>query len=202
MVLFVVDIMKYDKIIFKNIGPIENGQIKRHKINVFFGPNNSGKSIVSRLIHGIGKLNTKPSGFQRIIEQRIDSQINKNIFYGYSVLNSAGLNRSNLLTHKKISCNLIVKSKKKSSELDFGFKKKTRVSRNIFLLRHYASRITQTSRDSVYIPAGRTGTIQFFTSITQVRNRLLRDLLGSFRSDDPTSIKKHLQKKLKILHVH
>ncbi len=189
--------MKYDKITFENIGPIEKGQIKRHKVNVFFGPNNSGKSIASRLIHGIGQLNTSSTSFQRMIEQKIDSKKEMNVFFGYSVLNSAGLSRKDLLTYNKKSCNLIIHSSRKSSTIDFGFKKSTRVSKNAFMLHHYASIFPQTSKDSVYIPAGRTGTIQFFTSITQVRNRLLRDLLGSFRSDDPSSMKKTSAKEIK-----
>ncbi len=44
----------------------------------------------------------------------------------------------------------------------------------------YASLMSDKPRSSVYIPAGRTGTIQFFTSIAQVRNRLLGDLLHTF----------------------
>ena len=189
--------MKYDKITFENIGPIEKGQIQRHKVNVFFGPNNAGKSIASRLIHGIGQLNTRSTMIQKIIEHNTYSKKQINLFYGYSILNSAGLSRSSFLTFKKKSCNLIIHPSRKLPIIDFGFNKSIRVHRNHMVLQHYASRFSQTSKNSVYIPAGRTGTIQFFTSITQVRNRLLRDLLGSFRKDDLSNTGKTSAKEIK-----
>ncbi len=114
------------------------------------------------------------------------------------------MGRGDLLTHQKKSCSLVVHSSRKTPLINFGFKKSPRsshVDSNYLMMRRYA-RSTQLSRDSVYIPAGRTGSIQLFTSITQVRNRFLRDLLGSFRSKDSFNVKKHLQKKSRVLHVH
>ena len=174
--------MKYDKIIFKNIGPIENGQIKRHKINVFFGSNNSGKSIASRLIFGVGQVNTTSSNLQKRYAQKFNLPKNKNMLYGYYVLRSAGFDWENFLTHTKKSCNLVVQSRQKSTEFNFKFKKKSRVN-NKYIVMQRMFRFTQNSWDSVYIPAGRTATIQFFTNITRLRNRLLRDFLSSYNTD-------------------
>lgn len=191
--------MKYEKITLTNIGPIEKGQIQHHKINVFFGPNNSGKSIASRLIHGIGQLNTRPAGIQRILKGKINSQKEKNDLYGYSILNSTGLTMEDLLTFQKKSCKLVIDSNKKLSAIDFGFKKtahSTRISKNNIMLKSYA-KLSKSSRDSVYIPAGRAGIIQFFTSITLVRNRLFQDLLDSFHSENSFNVKKTSAKEIK-----
>ncbi len=189
--------MKYEKITLKNIGPIEKGQIQRHKINVFFGPNNSGKSMTSRLIHGIGQLNTGSRGLQGMVKKEMNSQKELHAFYRYSILNSAGLGMQDLLSYKKESCHLTVTFSGKTPEMDFGFKKNTSITKKHLMLQHHASVLSQTSRDSVYIPAGRTGTIQSFTSITKMRNQLLRDLLGSFQIDDPSNIKKTSAKEIK-----
>ena len=45
--------METRQIKFVNCGPILKGTFAQKRINVFFGPNNSGKSFASRLIHGI-----------------------------------------------------------------------------------------------------------------------------------------------------
>ena len=45
--------MEYARIGFANVGPIMEGEIRRHKMSVFVGPNNSGKTIAAKIIHGV-----------------------------------------------------------------------------------------------------------------------------------------------------
>ena len=45
--------MKYASVDFTNVGPIEEGTIRRDKLSVLIGPNNSGKTIAAKIIHGI-----------------------------------------------------------------------------------------------------------------------------------------------------
>lgn len=52
-------------------------------------------------------------------------------------------------------------------------------------------RATHRSRQSVYIPAGRAGMVQFFTNIVQVRNNLLRIILSVFGEHDAPESKTH-----------
>ena len=42
----------------ENVGPIRRASIGAHRLTVFVGPNNSGKSIASRLIHAARRLGT------------------------------------------------------------------------------------------------------------------------------------------------
>ena len=190
--------MKYDKIVFQNIGPIEKGEIKRNKINVFFGSNNSGKSIASRLIYGVGQSDTKNNIIQKMIKKTPTAK-EMNMFYGYNIISHAGIRDNEITTQERSSGGFTMYSPTKLSKIKFTVKKNMRVSKEFAMLHHYAKRIFKNSKDSVYIPAGRTGIIQFFTSITQIRNRLLQDLLDSFPSGDkePFQIKKTSSTKIK-----
>ncbi len=53
--------MKCKRIHIMNIGPVTEGEVDLKKVMVFFGPNNTGKSIVSRLIHALQRLESPPS---------------------------------------------------------------------------------------------------------------------------------------------
>ena len=188
--------MKYSKISFENIGPIQKGQIEHNKINLFFGPNNSGKSIASRIIYGIGQLDTsKPSKFQKMINHRLKSKRKINDFYGQIILSNAGIHYRDVATHNSKKSTLTINSNKKSTKINFQSK------HSVNFLDHfpssYLSKYYQTSKDSVYIPAGRTGTIQFFTNIIQVRNKLFRDVLQTFRDNDFSDSKQSTKKEIK-----
>ena len=52
--------MEYDSIGFANVGPIEDGAVYRDKLSVFIGPNNSGKTIAARIIHGVCQTDEPP----------------------------------------------------------------------------------------------------------------------------------------------
>ena len=65
------------------------------------------------------------------------------------------------------------------------------------MLQRYVSRFSQISKNSVYIPAGRTGGIQLFVNIIQLRNQLFQDLMSVFDNDESTSSKKISINKIK-----
>ena len=45
--------LEYDRIALANVGPIREGIIHRDKMSVFMGPNNAGKTIAAKIIHGV-----------------------------------------------------------------------------------------------------------------------------------------------------
>ena len=53
--------MKCKRIRIANIGPVTEGEVDMKKVLVFIGPSNAGKSIVSRLIHALRRLDSPPS---------------------------------------------------------------------------------------------------------------------------------------------
>lgn len=147
---------------------------------MFFGPNNSGKSLISRLIHGVNAIPVSKQGIPLFILRRVNHNEAKALmpkFYNSIVLKNSGINRSDIITYKKKTAFINIKNSRKSSTLNFSIDKH---HADDFVMDKYALLMSDKPRSSVYIPAGRTGTIQFFTSIAQVRNRLLGDLLHTF----------------------
>ena len=187
--------MRFKEICFENFGPIKKGTIRQNKINVFFGPNNSGKSLASRLIHGINS--TPPlskllhsSMMKRYLQSK---KIDHNYLHLYAILHKSGISIFDIITYEKSNCSIRIR--RPSRPLDFTINKKTlngdhTVTSHMlyFALQEFAN-----TYDSVYIPAGRTGTVQFFTSIARIRSQLLNDLLQAFgtgrshMSDKPTA---------------
>ena len=58
--------MGFEEVRLENIGPIRKAAIGRHRVSVFVGPNNSGKSVAARIIHGACRM-----GLQAGVEIRI-----------------------------------------------------------------------------------------------------------------------------------
>lgn len=105
--------MKFRKITIKNFGPVSEGVIVRKRINIFFGPNNSGKSLVSRLIHGINLLDssktTLPSSIQhkkRLLQKDLP------LIYSRFIFDSAGFDEDEIITVGKKSCSIDIESSK------------------------------------------------------------------------------------------
>ncbi len=185
--------MRFKEISFENFGPIKKGTIRQNKINVFFGPNNSGKSLTSRLIHGI---NSTPPLSKLLNSSTIKKylQLEKkdyNDLYLHAILDKSDIPIFDIVTHGKSKCSIHVRRLNKP--LDFTIDKKT-LDRNHAVNSHilyFALQEFANTYDSVYIPAGRTGTIQFFTNIAHIRSQLLNDLLrvfGTGRSHLPDRI--------------
>ena len=181
--------LKFKEIILENFGPIEKGTIQRKKINVFIGPNNSGKSIVSRLIYGINTFDNKKS-IPKVLKQRYGKMSNDDLLSAYMkiILNSAGFNTCEYLTYGKKSGCINIKSNK-SMTLKFSKKQNQQASKSSFMFKRLYQIIHMNSKKSIYIPAGRTGMIQFFTNITRIRNRLLNEFLDTFGEYDSPYLK-------------
>lgn len=174
--------MKFREIHLENFGPIKTGTIKQNRINVFFGPNNSGKSLTSRLIHGINSTPppSKLLSASWIKQYRQSEKIDVNRLYLHAILRKSGIPISDVVTYRKNKCSIQIKRQNKP--LDFTIGKETSGMKDAIINRilHFALQEFTNTYDSVYIPAGRTGTIQLFTNIARIRSQLLNDLLHAF----------------------
>ena len=177
--------MKFQEICFENFGPIKKGTIRQNKINVFFGPNNSGKSLTSRLIHGI---NSTPSPSKLLSSSFIKKyypfkKIDQNSLCLNAILHKSDIPIFDIITYKKNKCSIHIKLPNKPLEFtidrSISIKNQAVNSRIIY----FALQEFTNTYDSVYIPAGRTGTLQFFKSIERIRSQLLGDLLHAFGND-------------------
>lgn len=167
--------MDYSKLSIQNFGPVETGEISNEKITVFFGPNNSGKSIVSKLIHAISSFDSKDRHATYIMRKKL---INTDRLMVLHVLHSLGLSPRTAITHNKPKSVITIKGRKTHKlEISDNVETQDKMSYRFFKLL-YAQR--SPTKRSLYIPAGRTGAIQFFYSIAQMRTRLLNDILASF----------------------
>lgn len=177
--------MKYTRIAFKNIGPIEAGEIEHKKVSVLFGNNNSGKSIASSLIHGICQLDTAAlrnlARSDMFKDERIngDQQSADRYIYGQKILWSAGIPQDRIATFNKRSCTLEIHSPRKTA-LSINFKRpRLSVGRSKTLAR-FGRTLNEQSDVSIYVPAGRTGVMQYYISISRAKNTLLRYTLDAF----------------------
>lgn len=179
-------VVKYTKIEFKNIGPIESGEIRHKKISVLFGPNNSGKSIAAGLIHGVCQLNTAApdtamqADLLRDLGMSAKDQADMpKYLHGQNILYSVGIPRRRIITAGKKSCMLRVHSTKKTAlEITFKFPKlKINQFQKLVTLTKATRKPTT---GSFYVPAGRTGTVQYLTWISWAKSTLLRYMFDVF----------------------
>lgn len=172
--------MRLKEIHFKNFGPIKTGKIKQNKINVFFGPNNSGKSLTSLLIHGINSNPSPPrlSSLSFIKKHPQYKSIGLHNLHLHSILRRSGISIFDVVSHGKKNCSIHAEFSRRKP-LDFTIDAKSPSKTHVMAnrLSYFILQKSQNVYNSVYIPAGRTGTIQFFTNIIQIRNQLLSDLL-------------------------
>lgn len=177
--------MKFREIQLENFGPIKTGTIKKNRINVFFGPNNSGKSLTSRLIHGINSI-PMPSELLSAPLIRQYRQFEKpdvNKLYLHAILHKSGINISDIVTHRKDKCSIHIKRSSKPLDFTVGREVLDGKLDIIDSIMHFTLQEFANTYDSVYVPAGRTGTIQSFTNIARIRSQLLNDLLNAFGAD-------------------
>ena len=171
--------MRYKEIEFSNCGPVLNGTIKRKKITAFFGQNNSGKSMVSRLIHGINLMNTAKSRLPQSLRQSAINDENDDTvsqYYNAMVLKNSGMDSRDIITYKRRNARINIKKDAEQLTLNFKIGRKHDTQNNL-LVQRYADKTSKISRHSVYIPAARTGIIQFLTDIAQIKDRLQGDVL-------------------------
>ena len=165
--------MKFNSVKLSNFGPIKSGTISNEKITIFYGPNNSGKSMVSKLIHSIWSFESK--SYAKITPQLL-SGMGKNAekkITLWHILDSMSLPPSQLITKNAKECTVSIKNRTDTTQIKIS--PNDIVSPLFRLFRHRVYKRAPT-KQSIYMPASRTGTIQFFTNIIQVRSKLLDDL--------------------------
>lgn len=198
----------------RNFGPIVEGEFVRKNVNIFFGPNNSGKSMTARLIHGIisTRLTTSSLTSDFYGEYfRSASEFDENTRfgniddnYGLRILQMVGGGVRRVVSFGKKQCNITFQTTRGTMRLrvsDSGDILWDNQGKKI-IRSELRSRERRKGRakPSVYIPATRTGTTQLFSNIVLMRNNLLRDVVeifGGVRSQErelsPTEISRFLQ---------
>lgn len=163
--------MKSKRIRIENIGPVTEGEIEMERVMVFFGPNNTGKSIVSRLIHALRRLDSPPTLLQLLGHdgRKKISKSDMSRLYGEAVLLHSALERDDVVTHGRKSCRLTVSRKSGTPEIDLDFEPPSAAHSMYVDSMGNPDHTSKAKDNSVYIPAGRTGTVQSFTEITYLK---------------------------------
>lgn len=171
-----------EEIKLTNFGPVVQGQLKLSPINIFFGPNNSGKSMTARLLYGIIRSTPYPSRYPGIMESYADWRLTR---YGQSSTRYA----MNVLRMVNPDAFLVTQGRKKlivNVATTRGKATLTQVRRKGFgayaiSLRGYSIlRKESARRGAIYIPAARTGTIQSFSNTLYIRNQILGEIVRAF----------------------
>ena len=172
------------------MGPIEQGTISNNRVNVFLGPNNSGKSIASRVIHGLWQLNKDDAlapGMAALFRRRAqDGRTAGSLIASTLIAKNAGINVSDVTTRGKSGGRIDVTGENNSSRFLFDKVSDPERRRLAMIM---ARMDVGTSRDSIYIPAGRTGTMQSLLLFMQIKNDLLNtvwEALGESPPQDTT----------------
>ena len=181
--------MEYDRIGLANVGPITEGEIRRHKMSVFVGPNNSGKTIAARIIHGVCQAVAR--GRRRQRRQRRpapagatspsdkgDRDALDSAAYALAVIRRAGLRPDDVPTHGKKTSSLSVRGRRGQERLlDLASASGSPLACSVSLARDQGA---NDARRSVYLPAAGAGGVQcvldaarMIGGIEHVRNRLI-----------------------------
>lgn len=184
--------MKCSKVVLKNVGPIEHGEIKTNKVSVFTGPNNTGKSIASRIMYGLCQLDesTVPFAERTLFTRRgHKGHVTDPPLGSVLVARGAGIHVRDIITHGQTS-GRIEATKADGSVTRYSYDRMEELDMSRILAR--LSRMTiGTQEDCVYVPAGRTGTMQSLLQFMQIKNDLL-NAVWEAQGEDPPSGADHL----------
>lgn len=163
--------MKFEEIKLENIGPISRASIGRHRLSVLIGPNNSGKSIAARIMHGVRRLDPAaaaqeqdpggaggPSGGK---DGQSDAAMSN------AILRGAGIRRRGIVTHAQSSGRIEIAGDGSPVSLDFD--RGTTMGGDA--PPHSPAPCTMPA-DSVYVPAGRVGVVQSMLDILRGKSGL------------------------------
>ncbi len=195
--------MKFKELELENFGPVERGTIQRRKVSVFFGPNNSGKSMVSKLIYGIDNTDTEVG---RVLDTLVKRKVKKTAprilpeINARRIMGIAGIRYDDVITHKKISSCISIRSTK-PVKLKFNGKSNKKLGdyESIFKLYESMESESRISGPCTYVPAGRTGMMQFFVSFVQMKTRFLSNILNVFAPRESAGNGKISNKEMKKL---
>ena len=164
--------MEYGEIRLENVGPIRRAAIGRHRVSVFVGPNNSGKSIAARIVHGACRLDM-PAGVEvRILaDGRSCSEegaggaaaaaaVAADAARSEALLRCAGIGKSGAASRSEDSARISLGGGKAGVEADAG---RGSGDKHGTAPPSDASAAARSGRKkavgSVYIPAGRAGAV-------------------------------------------
>ena len=177
-----LDRMKFEGVSLENIGPIRRAEIGGHRLTVFVGPNNSGKSIASRIIHGACQLDLSSSVQLRLFAGSLldDGQGGDALDAARSatLIRSAGIRPDDIVMHSENSGRLVLENGKKPP-ITMNFDRRTRQSMAAFVASLLDAPMDNAAKNSIYVPAGRTGTVQSLLAIMQIKSDLLNSVLRS-----------------------
>ena len=178
--------MKCSKVVLKNVGPIEHGEIKTNKVNVFIGPNNTGKSIASRVMYGLWQLDESAVPFdESALLTRMGHKVHVTgpLLGSVLVARGAGIHVRDIITHGQTN-GWIEVTKADSSVTRYSYDRTGEFNMSRILAR-LSSMVIGTHKDCMYVPAGRTGTMQSLLQFMQIRNDLLNTVWETLGEDPP-----------------
>ena len=153
-----------------NMGPVIEGEVDLKKVVVFVGPNGTGKSIAARLVYALRRLDSPPSLQRRLGlgGKKSASAGGLSRLYGEAILLHAGLDRDEVDARGR-PCRLTVHRGSGAPDIrpDFGPVPASCAEYADEL--HRSERAGRADSGSVYIPAGRVGTVQSLAGIAGLR---------------------------------
>ena len=184
--------MKFEEIRLENIGPISQAAIGRHRLTVFVGPNNSGKSIASRIIHGACQLDLASGVQLRLFADGLlhDEQSEDALATARSLtlIRSAGIRQEDIVTYSENLGRLTIGNGSKAP-LTMDFDRTTEQSTATIIASLLDTPLEEVVKNSIYVPAGRTGTVQSLLTIMQIKSDLLNSVLRSLGERPSGSLK-------------
>lgn len=178
--------MRCSKVVLKNIGPIEHGEIKINKVNVFIGPNNSGKSIASRVMYGLWQLGDHAVSFTAgplLDRLGYTGSVTDPPLGSVLVARGAGIHVRDIITHGEQGGWIeVTRDDGPVTRYSYDRVEEFRMSRMLARL----SRISvDVPEDCMYVPAGRTGAMQSLLLFMQIKNDLLNTVWETLGEDPP-----------------
>lgn len=195
------DKMEIKGLELRNFGPIESGFFKPGKINILWGPNNSGKSMFVRLINALSRPLTI-GGTEGAYDYET-GRLNEYYLarYGYHVargeieqflmqrkLGLVSEELNDLITHGKKRSSITVHTSLGGIDMTLArgarnarlaITKGNQIIRRESTSEGRAKKSQTTGFPSIYVPAGRTGVLQYLYSIMYMRNTVTRDFLSA-----------------------
>ena len=170
--------MKFQEIRFENIGPIKSAAIGKHRLSVFVGPNNSGKSIASRIIHGVCQLDPSPEAQLHFSSEGLprDEPSGGAAARSAALIRSAGVRWGDMVTHSVDSGRLVLENGGKAS-ITMNFNRNAKRNGASLIASFLDTSLDEAAKSSIYVPAGRTGTVQSLLAIMQIKSDLLNSAL-------------------------
>lgn len=181
--------MKCSKVVLKNVGPIEYGEIKTNKVSVFIGPNNTGKCIASRVMYGLWQLDESavPIAERRLFTRMgHKGDVTDPLLGSVLVARGAGIHVRDMITHGQTN-GWIEATKADSSVMRYSYDRTGEFNMSRILARLSRMAI-DTHKDCMYVPAGRTGTMQSLLQFMQIKNDLLNTVWETLGEDPPPDV--------------